>query len=344
MDPKIDKLLQVLAAGAANSAGEPRAAPVGTVRSDEELLDAYSRAVVAVAEKVGPAVVSMGVRRRTRPTAPGGEAAGSGVIIAPDGFVLTNNHVVEQAHEVEVRLTEGGSYPADIVGTDPVTDLAVVRVGANSLPTAQLGDSDALRVGQLVIAIGNPLGFQSTVSTGVISALGRALRSQAGRLIESVIQTDVALNPGNSGGPLVDSRGRVIGINTAMIAMAQGISFAIPVNTAKWVAGELLTHGKVQRGYLGLGGQVRPLSRRAQRYFELTAPSAVEVVSVEEDGPARRAGLREHDLIVALNGHSVATVDDIHRQLAGQLAGTPIRLTILRGTERREVTVVPGEL
>jgi S1-C subfamily serine protease len=273
-----------------------------------------------------------------------GEGAGSGVIIAPDGFVLTNNHVVEQAAEVEVGLTDGSAFPAQPVGADPLTDLAVVRIGANGLPTAELGDSAALRVGQLVIAIGNPLGFQNTVSTGVISALGRALRSQSGRLIENVIQTDVPLNPGNSGGPLVDSRGRVIGINTAMIAMAQGISFALPVNTAKWVVGELVTHSKVRRAYLGLAGQVRPIGRRTQRYYELMAATAVEVISVEANGPAQRAGLREHDLIVGLNGQSIANVDDIHRLLTGQPAGTPIHLTILRSNERRELRVVPGEV
>jgi len=229
------------------------------------------------------------------------------------------------------------------VGADPATDLAVVRAGASGLPAAELGNSDSLRVGQLAIAIGNPLGFQSTVSTGVISALGRALRSQSGRLIENVIQTDVPLNPGNSGGPLVDSRGRVIGINTAMIMMAQGLSFAIPVNTAKWVVSELVTRGKVRRAYLGLTGQVRPIGRRIQRYFELKTASAVEVVSVESNGPAQRAGLREGDRIVALNGTSIATVDDIHRQLIGWPAGSPLGLTILRDRERRELQVFPAE-
>jgi S1-C subfamily serine protease len=203
--------------------------------------------------------------------------------------------------------------------------------------------SASLRVGQLAIAIGNPLGFQSTVSTGVISALGRALRSQSGRLIENVIQTDMPLNPGNSGGPLVDSRGRVMGINTAMIYMAQGISFAVPVNTARWVVGELLTHGKVQRAYLGLVGQVRTLGRRVQRHFDLPVATAVEIVSVEENGPAQRAGLRQGDRIVAVNGESVATTDDIHRRLAGHPKGALLKLTILRDTDRREVQVVAGE-
>jgi S1-C subfamily serine protease len=294
-------------------------------------------------DKVGPAVVSIGVRKRGRSRRERGEGAGSGVIIAPDGYVLTNNHVVEGADEIEVSLIDGSAFRAQSVGADPATDLAVVRVGGGGLPTAQLGDSDALRVGQLVIAIGNPLGFQNTVSSGVVSALGRSLRGQSGRLIENVIQTDVPLNPGNSGGPLVDSRARVVGLNTAIISMAQGLSFAVPVNTAKWVVSELLTRGKVRRAYLGLVGQVRPIGRRVQRYFELSAPTGVDVVSVEPNGPAYKAGLREHDLIVTANGASIATVDDIHRMLVGQEAGAIFDLTILRGGKRREVKVIAGE-
>ncbi len=311
--------------------------------TDEELLDAYSRAVMGVVEKVGPTVVNIAIQKRDR-RGQMGEGAGSGVIIAPDGFVLTNNHVVEGVSGIEVGLTDGSSYPAQVVGTDPATDLAVIRVLANGLPAATLGDSDLLRPGQLAIAIGNPLGFQSTVSTGVISALGRALRSPSGRLIENVIQADIALNPGNSGGPLVDSRGQVIGINSAMIYMAQGISFAIPINTAKWVASELLMRGKVRRAYLGLAGQVRPLSRRAQRYFELAQETVVEVVSVEANGPARRAGLREGDQIFALDGQPVATVDDVHRLLVGKQAGAQVKLSIIREQNRRELAVKVGEL
>jgi S1-C subfamily serine protease len=311
--------------------------------TDEQLLDAYSHAVIGVVEKVGPTVVNIAIQKRDR-RGQMGEGAGSGVIIAPDGFVLTNNHVVEGTSGIEVSLTDGSTYPAQIVGTDPATDLAVIRVLANGLPAATLGDSDRLRPGQLAIAIGNPLGFQSTVSTGVISALGRALRSPSGRLIENVVQADIALNPGNSDGPLVNSRGEVIGINSAMIYMAQGISFAIPINTAKWVASELFMRGKVRRAYLGLAGQVRPLSRRAQRYFELTQKTVVEVVSVEAKGPARRAGLRERDQIVALDGQSVTTVDDVHRLLVGKEAGTKIKLGIIRDQKRRELVVTVGEL
>jgi S1-C subfamily serine protease len=339
-----DGLLRLLAGGQLQPGGNGVSAQTVRPETDEDLLDAYSRAVVGVVEKVGPAVISIGVRKRTRSPRYGQEGAGSGVIIAPDGFVLTNHHVVEGAEDIQVRLTDGRGFSAHLVGSDPATDLAVVRAEASNLPTADLGDSDSLRVGQLVIAIGNPLGFQSTVSTGVISALGRALRSQSGRLIENVIQTDVPLNPGNSGGPLVDSRGRMIGINTAMIFMAQGISFAVPVNTVKWVVGELVTRGKVRRAYLGIAGQVRPIGRRIQRHLELQAATAVEVVSVEEEGPAHRAGLRDGDLLVGVNGKSVASVDDIHRLLTGWTGGSPLSLTILRNGERLQVQVIPGEM
>jgi S1-C subfamily serine protease len=307
---------------------------------DKDLLDAYSRAVVDVVEKVGPAVVSIRMRKDGQPNQPGGEGAGSGVIIAPDGFVLTNNHVVERAREVQVSLTDGSTYSAQIVGTDPATDLAVVRVGTNGLPSATLGRSDNLRVGQLAIAIGNPYGFSSTVSTGVISALGRSLRSQSGWLIENMIQSDVSLNPGNSGGPLVDSGGRVIGINTAIIYMAQGLSFAIPVDTAKWVVTELVTRGLVRRAYLGVAGQVRPINRQMQRYYELKMETVVQVASVLEDGPADRAGVREGDWIVALNGHPTATVDELHRLLVGRSEGERLQLTILRNGQRLELTIV----
>ncbi len=309
----------------------------------EDPLDAYSRAVIGVVEKAGPAVVNISVKQtRSRGGSIGGAA--SGIILAPDGYVLTNNHVVENASAVEVGLTNGDVFQAEIVGTDPATDLAVVRAATNSLPIAELGDSEALRVGQLVIAIGNPFGFQSTVSTGVVSALGRALRSETGRLIENVIQTDVPLNPGNSGGPLVDSRGRVIGVNTAIISIAQGISLAIPSNTAQWVVGELLKHGKVRRAYLGLAAQVRPIRRQAQLHFEITATTVVEVVSIERNGPAHQAGLREGDLLIALNGQTVATVDDIHHHLTKFPAGSKVILTILRDGERLELPVLTAEV
>jgi S1-C subfamily serine protease len=308
-----------------------------------ELFDAYSRVVVGVVGRVGPAVVSIGVQKSRSRRGAGREGAASGVIIAPDGYALTNHHVVESAKALEARLIDGSSYVAEVVGSDAATDLAVVRLAANGLPVAELGESKPLRVGQLAIAIGNPLGFQNTVSAGVISALGRALRSESGRLIEDIIQTDVALNPGNSGGPLVDSRGRVIGINTAMVFMAQGISFAIPVDTARWVVSELLVRGRVRRALLGLAGQGRPLSRRAQRHYELPSGSVVEVVSVEPGGPAQQAGVRGGDWIAAVDGQQVSSVDDIHRLLSGRSGGARLALSILRDGGRCEITVEAGE-
>ena len=313
------------------------------VTGDTELLDAYSRAVVSVAEAVGPAVVSMIVGGRSTVREFGRMGAGSGVIITPDGYVLTNSHVVHDATRLEASLTDGRTVGAVLVGEDPATDLAVVRLDASGLPSAVLGDSSGLRVGQLVIAIGNPLGFQSTVSAGVVSALGRSLRGATGRLIDNVIQTDVALNPGNSGGPLVDSRGRVAGINTAIIAMAQGISFAIPVDTAKWVVTELFTRGRVRRGYLGVAAQTRPFDRRLARYHGIANAQAVEILSVEPASPASEAGLREGDLIVAIDSRLVTTVDDLHRALVAGTIGTRMTLSVVRGRERAEVRVTPTE-
>jgi S1-C subfamily serine protease len=307
---------------------------------DAALLDAYSRVIVGVVEKVGPAVVSIGVQKLGRPGSRAeSDGAGSGMIITPDGYVLTNNHVVEHAGAVEVSLIDGSSLPAQVVGSDPVTDLAVLRVSAGGLPMVQLGNSGSLRPGQLAIAIGNPLGFQNTVSAGVVSALGRALRGQSGRLIEILIQTDVALNPGNSGGPLVDSRAQVIGINTAVIQNAQGLSFAIPVDTAAWVLTELILHGRISRLHLGISAQARPLQRRVQRCFELQSPTAVEVMVVEENGLAQRAGVKVGDLIIEVNGLSTASVDDIHRQLLHPVSATPLTFTILRGSERRKIEI-----
>ncbi len=328
---------------AANGSLEDGAGPIQPalpVGSDDQLLDAYSQTVVHVVKKIGPSVVSIGAKMvAASPNSPEQAAAGSGVIIAPDGFVLTNNHVIAQASTVEVGLTDGSTHVGHVVGTDPDTDLAVLRIGINGLPAAEFGDSEKLQVGQLAIAIGNPLGFQNTVSTGVVSALGRALRGQSGRLIENMIQTDVSLNPGNSGGPLVDSRGRVIGINTAMVSMAQGLSFAIPVNTAKWVVSELILSGRVNRVHLGIAGQTRNLNRQIQRYFGLKALTAVQVVAVDENSMAQRAGLQVGDLIIEVNGQGIATVDDIHRSLSHPLGGTPLILAILRDNERREIRV-----
>jgi len=320
------------------------ALPIAAEVPDEaEVLDAYSRAVVAVVEQVGPAVVSIAAGGRTAPGRAERTGAGSGVLITPDGYVLTNSHVVHAAGRLEVALTDGRALGATMVGDDPATDLAVIRVSASSLPAATLGQSATLKVGQLVIAIGNPFGFQSTVSAGVVSALGRSLRGAAGRLIENVIQTDVALNPGNSGGPLVDSRGRVVGINTAIIAIAQGIAFAIPVDTARWVVSELLTRGRVRRAYLGLTGRTRPLDRRLARLVGLTQETAVEIVAVEPASPAAQADLREGDLVVGLDGGPVTRIDDLHRALAIQVVGVSIALRIVRAGTPLELTVTPVE-
>jgi S1-C subfamily serine protease len=311
------------------------------VAPEVEALDAYSRVVVSVVEAVGPAVVSVAVGRR--PGERGLVGTGSGVVIAPDGYVLTNSHVVDGAGRVEVALRDGRSLGAEVIGDDPATDLAVIRVSAADLPHAVLGDSAVLRVGQLVVAIGNPLGFESTVSAGVVSALGRSLRSKTGRLIENVIQTDVALNPGNSGGPLVDSRGRVVGINTAIIALAQGLSFSIPIDTAKWVVSQLLTAGRVRRAYFGFAGQRRPLDRRLARAYNLPNRTAVEIMAVEPGSPAARAGLREADIVVAVEDRPVAGVDDVHRFLTAWPIGQPVTLAMLRRAELLRVAVAPAE-
>jgi len=320
-----------------DNAGETQ----GIRAADAELLDAYSQAVVRVVEEVGPTVVSVataGGRSRF-----GGEegAAGSGVIFTPDGFILTNDHVVEGAREITVTLTDGRSTAADLVGTDPDTDLAVIRVVGETLPSARFGDSDALRVGQLAIAIGNPFGFQNTVSTGVVSALGRSLRGRHGRLIEGVIQTDVSLNPGNSGGPLVDSGGTVIGVNTAMIQNAQGLSFAVPVNTARYVVSELVRRGKVERPYIGIMAEVRPVDRRLQRILKLTTASVVEVAGIERGEPADRAGVQTGDLIYAVDGRAIGSTDDLHRALAAKDDGAACTVSLLRRSSQIELAVTP---
>jgi S1-C subfamily serine protease len=322
--------------------GRCEVSPAG--KSDTDLLDAYSRAVTTVVEAVGPAVVSISVGREA-PAGNGVEpiGAGSGVILTPDGYVLTNHHVVRDAGHVRLTLTDGTSLGAVPVGSDPPNDLALVRANGSGLPYATLGDSSALRVGQLVIAIGNPLGFQSSVSTGVVSATGRGMRSLDRRLIENVVQHTAPLNPGNSGGPLVDSRGRVVGINTAIIAAAQGIGFAVPSNTARHVVSQILAHGRVRRGYLGITGRQRPLSRRLARYFDLTRESGVEVVSLDPQGPAGESGILPQDVVVGMNGHPVESVDDLHRLLTEVAAGHIARLDVLRGTERKVVEVVIGE-
>ena len=313
------------------------------VDGDLELLDSYSRTVVSVADTVGPAVVSLMVGRSGAGRPSGVQGAGSGVIIAPDGYVLTNAHVVHGAGRVQATLTDGRALDGVHVGEDQSTDLALIRLNGTGLPVAALGRSAGLRVGQLVVAIGNPLGFQSTVSAGVVSALGRSLRSETGRLIENVIQTDVALNPGSSGGPLVDSSSRVVGINTAIIAMAQGLSFAIPVDTATWVIGELLAHGRVRRVRLGLAAQSRPIDPALARRLGIRTPHVVEIMSVEPGGPAAMAGLRSGDWIVAVDDQSTATVDELHRRLTGVSLGVSMKVAVIRGAASFDALVTPSE-
>jgi S1-C subfamily serine protease len=313
------------------------------VDSDLELLDSYSRTVVSVADSVGPAVVSLMVGRSGAGRPSGVQGAGSGVVIAPDGYVLTNAHVVHGAGRVQATLTDGRMLDGVHVGEDQSTDLALIRLSGTGLPVAALGRSAGLRVGQLVVAIGNPLGFQSTVSAGVVSALGRSLRSETGRLIENVIQTDVALNPGSSGGPLVDSSSRVVGINTAIIAMAQGLSFAIPVDTAAWVIGELLAHGRVRRVRLGLAAQSRPIDPALARRLGIRTTNVVEIMSVEPGGPAATAGLRSGDWIVTVDDQPTATVDDLHRRLAGVALGVSLKVAVIRGSAALDALVTPSE-
>jgi S1-C subfamily serine protease len=314
---------------------------------DHGLLDAYSRAVTGAVERVSPAVVNIEVHQsagRTRSGEPRERrGGGSGFVFTPDGLILTNSHVVHDARRIEVTVADGRSMPATAIGDDPASDLAVVRVDEPGLAAAALGDSQQLRVGQVVLAIGNPYGFQSTVTAGVVSALGRSLRSYSGRLIDDVIQTDAALNPGNSGGPLVDSAGRVVGVNTATILPAQGICFAIGINTAKFVASRLLRDGRIRRSYIGVSAQTVPIHRRVVRFYDLPKESGVVVLSSAENSPAQRAGVREGDVIVALEGHPVAGVDDLHRVLTEVRVGVGCSLTVLRHTEKLELKIVPEE-
>jgi S1-C subfamily serine protease len=306
--------------------------------ADDGLLDAYSQAVTRAAELVSPAVVNVEVRQR-----PDGQGSGSGFLFTPDGLILTNSHVVHRAAHLDVTLTDGRRMQADLVGEDPDTDLAVLRIDAPGLTPVRLGDSRSLRVGQVVIAIGNPYGFQYSVTAGVVSALGRSLRARSGRLIDNIIQTDAALNPGNSGGPLVTAQGQVVGVNTAVILPAQGLCFAIPINTAKLVAGRLIKDGKIRRGHLGVGGQNVPIPRRLVRAHRLPSETGVLVVSVEEGSPAKRAGLAEGDLIVGYGQQPVAGIDDLHRLLIDEEVGVRANLAIIRASELITLGITPGE-
>ncbi len=310
--------------------------------SNDSLLDDYSRAVTRAVDVVAPSVVSIEVERkdggrRGRPDP--AAASGSGFVFAADGLILTNSHVVEGSSKVQVALPDGRDCGADVVGQDPDTDVAVLRITAPDLVPVTFGDSRALRAGQLVVAIGNPYGFHHTVTAGVVSALGRSLRSRSGRLVDQVIQTDAALNPGNSGGPLVTSDGRVVGVNTAIIAGGQGLSFAVPISAVVAVLPALLRDGRVRRGYLGIAGQDVPLLRRVTRFHRLGQASAVLVISLEPDGPALAAGLRDGDLIVSLDNEVVGGLDDLHRLLTESRIGTKARLGVLRGSGRHDIEV-----
>jgi len=335
------------------SAGEPDTDGSRTLGpshdTDDELLDAYSRAVIGASDRISPSVVNLEVHHRfsgrqaQRPSRGEARGGGSGFVFTPDGFVLTNSHVVHNASRVEVALSDGRRLQAELVGDDPDTDLAVVRINGAGLASAPFGDSESIRVGQLVIAIGNPYGFQYTVTAGVVSALGRSLRSRSGRLIDNIIQTDAALNPGNSGGPLVNSRGEVVGVNTAVILPAQGICFAIAINTAKWVAGRLIRDGRVRRSYIGVAGQNVPLHRRMVRQLNLPVDSGILVQSVEEGSPAREAGLVEGDVIVGYDDRPISGIDDLHRLLTEDKVGVRSHLTVVRGAGLKSLTISPEE-
>ena len=323
------------------------------ISPDSSLLDAYSNAVTGAVERISPSVAHIEIHQhagRTRSGEPRErQGGGSGFVFTPDGLILTNSHVVHDAARIVVTLADGRRMPATLIGEDPASDLAVIRLERAQfddvgLVAAELGDSQKLRVGQIAIAIGAPYGFQSTVTAGVVSALGRSLRSYSGRLIDDVVQTDAALNPGNSGGPLVDSAGRVIGVNTAMILPAQGICFAIGINTAKFVASRLLRDGRIRRSYVGISGQTVPVHRRVVRFYDLPKETGALVQYVEDDSPAKRAGLREGDVIIALEGQPVAGVDDLHRLLTEvRSVGVSCSLTVLRWTEKLELNIVPEE-
>src|SRR5213080_2726341 len=339
-----DFLLNEMGSGAPSATSKDVDTPTAG-QDDSVLLDAYSRTVVSAAARVAPAVVNIDVKQRVNVRRGAGAISGngSGFIITPDGFILTNSHVVHAANSITVNLPDGREYPAQLTGDDPDTDVAVIRIDAPRLTHVRLADSENLRVGQLVIAIGNPLGFQASVTAGVISALGRSMHAQSGRLIDNIIQTDAALNPGNSGGPLVNSAGELIGVNTAMIRPAQGICFAIASNTAKFIAGWLIKEGKIRRSYIGVAGQTVPLHRRIVRFYNLPLETGVLVVSVEKESPAAHAGVREGDLIVAFNDQPIGSVHHLHKILVGEQIGVGASLTIVRHTEKLELSILPAE-
>ncbi len=316
--------------------------------SDEEILDAYSRTVVSVAQKVSDAVVQIKVNkpgpRGRRPSNNRPHGTGSGFIISSDGYVVTNSHVVSGAKSIEVNLQDGRQFSGVLVGNDPATDVAVLQINGENLSTVSFADSDRLQVGQLAVAIGNPYGFQYSLTAGVVSALGRTLRSESGRLIDDVIQTDAALNPGNSGGPLVNSQGEVIGVNTAVILPAQGICFAVASNLVQYVVGKLIIEGKVRRGYIGISGQVVRINSRLRNYLGIDNISGVLVHQIEPDGPAYNSELRSGDLIINFNGQPINSIDDLHKKLNEETIGKKVELKVLRNRRKERVRVIPAEL
>ena len=335
--------------------------PGGAAEQDSVLLDAYSNTIVNVAKKVSPSVVQIKVSGRTEQTAlehrnaappqrrsPGrGDSdggTGSGFIISSDGYIITNNHVVAGAKHINVSLPDSRDYEATLIGCDPATDIAVIKIYADGLKAIRFADSKQVQVGQIAVALGNPYGFQYSLTAGVVSALGRTLRSESGRLIDDVIQTDASLNPGNSGGPLVNSNGDVIGVNTAVILPAQGICFAVSSNLTALVAGKLIMNGRVRRGYLGIAGQLINLTERIKQYNQLSVKTGVMIVSVEADGIAGNGELQQGDIIVGFNDQPIASVDDLHRLLTDESIGRQIQLTVLRENRRKGVIVTPGEM
>jgi S1-C subfamily serine protease len=333
-----------------NAASQNSAAATANLDGDLSLLDAYSQAVVQAAEAISPSVAFIEVSKQPSgsPNQPRRgprelRGSGSGFVFTPDGLILTNSHVVHDADKVDVTLSDGRHFSASVVGDDPGSDLAVIRISANRLLATPFGDSSTIRVGQLAIAIGNPYGFQYSVTAGVVSALGRSLRSASGRLIDNVIQTDAALNPGNSGGPLVNSRGEVIGVNTAVILPAQGICFAVAINTATFVASQLIKHGRIRRAYLGVGGQTVEIPRLLVRAQQLQHESGALVISVEPNSPAARAELREGDVIIALDSSAVRSVDDLHRMLTETRIGSRCEVTLLRRSQKMTLFVLAQE-
>jgi S1-C subfamily serine protease len=345
----MNRVFQLIGNDGGTTATEVEPQPAAPIR-DGALLDAYSNAVVNAAKRASPAVVNIEVRHdappagspRSRRHQPRG-GSGSGFIFTPDGFVLTNSHVVHGADSIDVTLSDGRSYAAKLIGDDPETDLAVIEIDAPNLASVEFGDSTSIQVGQLVIAIGNPYGFQYTVTAGVVSNLARSFRSANGRLIDNIIQTDAALNPGNSGGPLVDSNGRVIGVNTAIIPAAQGICFAIPAATAQFVASRLIRDGRIRRSFIGIAGQNVPLHRRVVRFHKLEVESGVLVVGIEPESPSAKADLIEGDIVIGLDDKAVSNIDDLQRVLTEEHVGISIPLHILRGTEKLSLTVTPAE-